>query len=59
MSRSPARLAWYRLRSRLHRRRAGYLALAAVAALAAANLIAAVPGRQAARTPAAEALRAE
>jgi predicted lysophospholipase L1 biosynthesis ABC-type transport system permease subunit len=38
---------------------AGSIALAAVAALVLANVIAALPGRQAARTPAAEALRAE
>ncbi len=38
---------------------AGSIALAAVAALVLANLVAAVPGRQAARTPAAEVLRAE
>jgi ABC-type lipoprotein release transport system permease subunit len=38
---------------------AGSIALAAVAALVLANLVAALPGRQAARTPAAEALRAE
>jgi ABC-type lipoprotein release transport system permease subunit len=37
----------------------GSIALAAVAALVLANLVAALPGRQAARTPAAEALRAE
>ena len=105
MSRSPARLAWYRLRATFRRRLAGYLALAflvgligevamasvgiafgrplwrsfarqlsavpdpvvpaasialaAVAALALANLVAAVPGRRAARTPAAEVLRTE
>jgi hypothetical protein len=51
VSRSPARLAWYRLRATLHRRLAGYLALPI--------LVAALPGRQAARTPAAEVLRAE
>jgi hypothetical protein len=38
---------------------AGSVALAAVAALVLANLVAAVPGRRAARTPAAEVLRAE
>jgi ABC-type lipoprotein release transport system permease subunit len=38
---------------------AGSIALAAVAALVLANLVAALPGRRAARTPAAEALRAE
>ena len=38
---------------------AGSIALAAVAALVLANLVAAVPGRQAARTPAALMLRAE
>jgi hypothetical protein len=38
---------------------AGSMALAAVAALVLANLVAAVPGRRAARTPAAEVLRAE
>jgi predicted lysophospholipase L1 biosynthesis ABC-type transport system permease subunit len=38
---------------------AGPVALAAVAALVLANLVAAVPGRQAARTPAAEVLRTE
>ncbi len=53
MSRSPARLAWYRLRSTLRSR------LAAVAALVLANLVAALSGRRAARTPAAEVLRAE
>jgi ABC-type lipoprotein release transport system permease subunit len=37
----------------------GSMALAAVAALVLANLVAAVPGRRAARTPAAEVLRAE
>ena len=105
MSRSPARLAWYRLRATFRRRLAGYLALAflvgligevamasvgiafgrplwrsfarqlsavpdpvapaasialaAVAALVLANLVAAIPGRRAARTPAAEVLRSE
>jgi ABC-type lipoprotein release transport system permease subunit len=38
---------------------AGSIALAAVAALALANLVAALPGRAAARTPAAIVLRAE
>lgn len=38
---------------------AGSIALAAVAALVLANLVAALPGRQAARTPAAEVLRTE
>jgi FtsX-like permease family len=38
---------------------AGSIALAAVAALVLANLVAALPGRRAARTPAAEVLRAE
>jgi len=38
---------------------AASIALAAVAALVLANLVAAVPGRQAARTPAALMLRAE
>jgi ABC-type lipoprotein release transport system permease subunit len=38
---------------------AASIALAAVAALALANLVAAFPGLRAARTPAAEALRAE
>jgi FtsX-like permease family len=38
---------------------AASIALAAVAALALANLVAALPGRQAARTPAAEVLRTE
>ncbi len=38
---------------------AGSIALAAVAALVLANLVAALPGRQAARTPAALMLRAE
>ena len=38
---------------------AASIALAAGAALVLANLVAALPGRQAARTPAAEALRAE
>ena len=38
---------------------AGPVALAAIAALVLANLVAAVPGRQAARTPAALLLRAE
>jgi ABC-type lipoprotein release transport system permease subunit len=38
---------------------AGEVALAAVAALALANLVAALPGRSAARTPAALLLRAE
>ena len=37
----------------------GSIALAAVTALVLANLVAAVPGRQAARTPAALTLRAE
>jgi FtsX-like permease family len=38
---------------------AGSIALATAAALALANLVAALPGRQAARTPAAQVLRAE
>jgi ABC-type lipoprotein release transport system permease subunit len=38
---------------------AASIALAAGAALVLANLVAALPGRQAARTPAAEVLRAE
>ena len=38
---------------------AGSIALAAVAALVLANVVAAVPGRRAARTPAAEVMRAE
>jgi FtsX-like permease family len=38
---------------------AGSIALAAVAALVLANAVAAVPGRRAARTPAAEVMRAE
>jgi len=38
---------------------AGSIALAAVAALVLANLVAAIPGRRAARTPAAEVLRSE
>jgi hypothetical protein len=38
---------------------AGSIALAAVAALVLANLVAALPGRAAARTPAAIVLRAE
>jgi hypothetical protein len=38
---------------------AGSVALAAVAALVLANLVAALPGRSAARTPAAMVLRAE
>jgi hypothetical protein len=33
VSRSPARLAWYRLRATLHRRLAGYLALAILVGL--------------------------
>jgi ABC-type lipoprotein release transport system permease subunit len=37
----------------------GSIALAAVAALVLANLVAALPGLRAARTPAAEVLRAE
>jgi hypothetical protein len=51
VTRSAARLAWYRARVTIRRRVAGYLALAV--------LVAALPGRQAARTPAAEVLRAE
>ncbi len=68
MSRSAARLAWYRLRATLSHRLGGYvvlvgliggIAMAAVAALALANLVAALPGRAAARTAPALLLRSE
>ncbi|HTR91356.1 MAG TPA: hypothetical protein VMI73_06420 [Trebonia sp.] len=60
------RLAWYRFRRTLRRRWTGYtvgpvLTVIAVlaGALLAANVVAAMPGRVAARTPAAALLRAE
>jgi ABC-type lipoprotein release transport system permease subunit len=52
VNRSAATLAWYRFL-------VTSIALAAVTALLLANLVAAVPRRRAARTPAAEALRSE
>jgi hypothetical protein len=61
------RVAWYRVLATARRRLAGYLGLAVVIGLVLlpvctlilVNLVAALPGWTAARTPAALALRAE